>query len=372
MSSSDEFSITINQTVLNNNSTSKWTLPITGGYVAKNKKIALVQAIIYNAIPNIAPQYNNISFNYSANTPNALASNPVNLIPLGTSTGVYVTINDINSILQAVMFTNGHYLLDANLQPYYFLSIVSIPYADRFAIEATPIPTLAELSNPASPWNGFKVPFNGSGNSWSNGNPTGITAGTNSFNLPVADGTCMQMSITSTNYGLATNLGFPIGTYPSSSTASGVPPGIGSQVSVIVPSPNIPFIVSVTSLSLSCNWSIQTPFNSITQQVAAIPINADYNADIVYQPPVLNWYPVADGNYANFEVTLTDQTGIPLTSLLEAQQIVFIFKVSNKEDQQIADLVNILKMKSFASHPPPLQMMGSGMNEIEMKKRKYL
>jgi hypothetical protein len=369
MSSSDEFSISINQTVLNNNSTCKWTLPIAGGYVAKNKKIALVQAIIYNAIPNIAPQYNNISFNYIANTPNALASNPVNLIPLGTTTGVYVTINDINSILQAVMFTNGHYLLDANLQPYYFLNIVSIPYADRFAIESTPIPTLAELSNPASPWNGFKVPFNGSSTSWSNNNPTGVTG---TFNLPVADGTCMQMEITATNYGLATNLGFPIGIYPTSSTISGVPTGVGSQVSTIVPSPNIPFIVSVTSLSLSCNWAIQTPFNSIAQQVAAIPINADYNVDIVYQPPVLNWYPVADGNYATFEVSLTEQTGIPLTSLLEAKQIVFIFKVANKEDSQLADLINALKMKSFAS--PPLQMLGSGMtqSEIEMKKRKYL
>lgn len=322
-----EFPILLNQTNLVGSSKYQWSAPMASGYIARRMRMALTQFIMYNAIPNIASTLNNVSFTYTINNMFNSPSNfnqtcTVNLIPNGTTTGVYVSINDINVILQAVMFANGHYLLDTNNQPFYFLSIASIAYADRFVISSIPIPMYTDLSNVNSPYNGFKVPTTST---------AGITAFT-STSMPQTEGNMIQLNITSSQYGLATSLGFPVGSYPTSPTTS--PVTGGTQIATLIPSINIPQIADVTSLCLQCNWVVISQFGNVAKQVAQIPINAGYNETITFQPPVPTYVPIMNGHYSSFDITLCKQDGSPLVNNLEAASIVMTFLIKPQSSER--------------------------------------
>lgn len=307
----------VNKTFLNTNSTYAWTVPIAGGFKSKHKKIALAQFQMYNAIPNVATAFQNTSFSYTVTgCGSANGTFVVPLIPQGTTTGVYVSISDINAIFQAVMTSNGHFLLDTNKLPFFFLSLNSINYADRFNLSYTPIPATPDLTTSASPYNGYTFPVSTATTRFTSANfPQGTT-----------EGTLMQFQLLASQPGLATTLGFPVGTYPSS--ASIATPALGSITAFQLPAPNIPQIAVTTSLLLQTNFVRSSPFGNTSNTIATIPINAGPNGTITYQTGYPLFIDIVDGTYPSFTVTLCQQDGTPLFQNLEAVSIVMTFIIS--------------------------------------------
>ncbi len=334
----DEAVVSINSSNLQTGSTCQWTLSLPSNFKSINKEIALARAQIYNAIPNIDTYYQNTQFSYNfpyyTGSAYASASFAVNLIPSGSTSGCYMSITDINNVFQAVMFSNGHYLLDTNKNPFFFASLSVVAYADKFTINYIPLPTYADLTSSSSAYNGFTFPLNGF--YWTNSSNTGA------IRLPIDEGYVMQVIIgangstvpASTSQGLAANLGFPVGDYPHGTSpyrAVTVGPA-SSYATTAIASTNIPQIAYVTSLIVQSSWVGNTQFNTVPQRIGNIPINAGYNAQITFLPPVLLYYSVLDNysGYNQMNITLCRQDGTPLTDLVEAVQIVFDFHLRTR------------------------------------------
>lgn len=333
---SNSFPISVNSSSIVSGSTCKWQLQLTSGWRARNKKIALVRMQMYNAIPNIDPvMYNNAQFSYTVQTTGGTLTRTVNLIPTGTSTATYMAISDINNVLQQVMFSNGDYILDTNGNPYYFMSIGAITYADRFVIQYNyfPVSTGAGLGDFAagSAYASFTVPTT---STWYN-------SGTYSF--PTTEGYSPQFIIpasTATGAGISTILGFANGTsYPASNSASGI--NTHNNINLVsIPCVTIPQITPVTSLILQCDWVGNTQFNTVPQRIASIPINATYNNYITFNPNILLFYKILDQNYFYMNLTLCGPTGIPLTNLVENYTCIFDFLVQDDPNESSAPAIN--------------------------------
>lgn len=350
--SSDEFVISVDKNSLLPNSTYQWSLPIPQLYRARNKEIALARAQIYNAIPNVDFKFNNTSFDYyvpyyssaaGASGDDIMMKRTVNLIPTGSTTGVYMTISDINAVFQQVMYSNGDFLIDPNGNPFYFMSIASVNYADKFTIQYNYVPSNTELSNSLSPFYLYKLP---SSNIFLNA----VWKDSNS-NLPSVRGYSMYItlppsSFNSTNSSLGSLLGLSDNaSYPAINFTKTVSSTLysysrdtsiaGRTVSPFSPyniiSTSVPQITPVTSLILQCSWVGNSQFNTVAQRVASIPINASYNGIITFDPSTLLYYPVLDGPYSSLNLTLCSQDGSPLSNLLEGVQILFDFHVRNRK-----------------------------------------
>lgn len=354
-----QFNIPIDKTALVPGTTYRWSLQQATGnpvnFHAVGREICLVRCLIYNAISNVTVPFQNTQMSYTVPWNNSgtmtTSSYAVNFIPIGTTTaGVYCAIEDFNAIFQQVMFANNHYLLDTNKQPFFFASLSVAGYADRFVVNYIPLPTYADLTSSSSAYNGFTLP------------PSCFWT---SSNMPTGEGYCLQTVIGPNaaagvtallSSGLANTLGFPVGTYPvftgtSASNNNGGTGPVSSTATVAIPSPNVPQVAPVTSLILQCNWVGADKFSAVPQRLSSIPINAGYNEQIVFAPPVLIWEDVLDGTYPDFQLTLADQNGNPLTGLLEGVQITF--------DIQVRTRGGIPLLPSVPSLPPPYSSVPS-------------
>jgi hypothetical protein len=251
-----------------------------------NSEIALSKLILYNAIANIRVELSNTSLSYTwPDAAGVWTTYTIDLLPSGIR-GIYAGIEDINGIMQTVMFNNGHYLINSSGIPIYYISLAAVTYANRFAITNSVLPT-------ALP-SGFTKPTTGTFASWI---------------FPASAGT-PQLIIPST--AIQTNLGFNAGSYPSTNQAT-------ANISV---SQNTPLITDITSLVVRCNFIGYSQFSNIHQRLASVPIDAGYNSYINYTPPQLSWVRTAEGSYRSIDVTICDQNGNELTSLLDTSGIV--------------------------------------------------
>jgi hypothetical protein len=189
-------------------------------YEAKNKEIALLQAVIPNAFPNITSTLNNqYLYYYWYNTTGGNGSNSnyqawkVDLSG-GDGSPSIMTYSAINAAIRTAMYTNGHYLTDANGNNVYYIELTESIIKNKFIFSFTVVPTTLPTG-----WTNHTLAGNGS-------NPMALSAsnsGTLEFmqiqfgqnSTITAYSTDAVGVVTSTNYlagangaGLQTNLGF--------------------------------------------------------------------------------------------------------------------------------------------------------------------
>ena len=157
-----------------------WKFVLPSGWISQNDSIALESLFIYYSWKNITALKQNNSFSY-------IWTDGVNY-PVVLADGIY-QYSDINGYLEAVMETNGHYLVDSEGNNVYYLNLVANPVSYCVSFASIPVPS----SLPT----GYT-------------NPSGMT-------LPVTPLT-PQFVIADNKF--ATCLGFEHGTYPVAQQAS--------------------------------------------------------------------------------------------------------------------------------------------------------
>ena len=174
----------------------------TSGFQSNIDEVALKSLSVYFSWPNISAEKGNNTFSY--------------IWPAGPVTSVVIadgiwTYPDVSSYLQQVMREAGHYLLDQNGQPVYYLSLQVNSTLYCLSLICTPLPATlpAGWTNPAN------------------------------VNLAAAASKCPQLVIPAS---LSKFTGFLPGTYPS------VP-----QTTVYGINSGVPQVSDVTSLNLICN-----------------------------------------------------------------------------------------------------------------------
>ncbi len=180
----------------------KFTLQLpASGYRTDQDEVALKSLSVYFSWPNISAEKGNNTFSY---------------VWLGSVTNVVMadgiwTYSDMHSYLQQVMREAGHYLLDQNGLPVYYLSVQLNSALYCLSLTCTPLPAVL----PAG---------------WSN--PGGV-------NLTTAASKCPQLVIPAS---FSRFTGFAAGTYP-----------VVAQTSVYNANSGVPQVSDVTSLNLLCN-----------------------------------------------------------------------------------------------------------------------
>jgi hypothetical protein len=273
--------ITLHQGNAATGSNNVFTLPLSVPLSITNAEIGLHTASIYNSIPNIHSIYNNTTISYKN------IAGVVRTIDLqqGRTTGAMVEYSDINGILQAGMFAHGDYLYNTVTGTnVFYLGVTASPIYNAVILSALPVPINAELS------------------SLNLTNPASMT-------LPISQDTTMQFTIpaTGSGAGLSSTLGFTAGLYPPTAL----------NTSYFISSNIIPNIAPVTGLSLQCNICGTSEFTNINNYLSDLPINAASNGTISYEPANITYIQCLNGSFNNITVTICDQLGNPLSTLME-------------------------------------------------------
>lgn len=286
-----------------------------------NHEIALHSASIPNEIPNITRTFDNNVFYYK-NWNGDLRV--VDLLPTGVNAGIF-TIEQINDALETAMKNNKDYLLDADGNEIYYLTVQANDLYNLFQITVETIPTSlpSGWSYPTlatSPY-GIYPPAQLSGSST---NMQFIVGGLTSpslselNNLPDLiynyDGIHFspRPELYGKGLGFVSLLGFNSGAYPSTQTVS---------LSVYEKlSDKTPIIAPVSSITITCNWASSSDFTQIHQFLTKIPIDVVAHAFINFEPSNPKWIYIPTGSYNTIIVTICDQNGNPITNFLDNSQ----------------------------------------------------
>lgn len=239
-----------------------YTLPSTG-YIAGKDEVALKSLTIYYSWPNISAALGNNTFSYIWPATGLTYSVVI-------ADGIY-QFSDLNNYLQQVMFANGHYLLDANSNPVYYITLILNTVIYCITMQITPLPATL----PAS---------------WTN--PTSV-------NLATAANRTPQLLIGS----LATLTGFPAATYPAV-----------MQTSVYYVNSGIPQATGSTSINVRCNLVNNRDFstNNDILSTFALSSGSESGSLITYAPFALDWMPAMQNTFQTITLTLTDQLNRPI------------------------------------------------------------
>lgn len=256
------------------NGLNQFDLSLPNGWYANNNSMALEALYIYYSWRNISTSLNNNQFQYIFNGTTYTVTIP---------SGIY-QYSDINSYLQQVMQSNGHYLVDNNGVNVYYLSLQANAVAYSVLIQATPIPS--------------SLPTN-----WTNPNNISLSGESPQF---VFSG------------GFSTVIGFTPGTYPSNPSTT--PYAFNSQ--------NIPKITTVTAINVNCNNLALNPLtnNQVLTTFTPQQTGATPGSLIAYVPYNIDYVPVANTTHTSIQVSLTDQDGNPI-QIYDTTGVVFILKV---------------------------------------------
>jgi len=223
-------------------------------------KLSLVSLSMYYSWNNVSSFFNNLSCSY-------VWTNGTTY-PVVFPEGNY-TVNDLSGYIQLVMFNNGHYLLDSNGKPVYYLSFVVNPvyYAVTLTCSLVPAVLPSGYTNPnAVTLN--KVPQ--------------LVTGTNSWAKLI---------------GFANSSSFP-------ATLSNVPAQFNSTL--------IPEVSPVTEVNVICNWVNDSRFSQYPSVIDTFVPDVGSGQLISYKPPVVMSYPVSGATYTGIVVEFVDQEYRPL------------------------------------------------------------
>jgi len=223
-------------------------------------KLSLVSLSMYYSWNNVSSFFNNLSCSY-------VWTNGTTY-PVVFPEGNY-TVNDLSGYIQLVMFNNGHYLLDSNGKPVYYLSFVVNPVYYTVTLTCSLVPAVlpSGYTNPnAVVLN--KVPQ--------------LVTGTNSWAKLI---------------GFANSSSFP-------ATLSNVPAQFNSTL--------IPEVSPVTEVNVICNWVNDSRFSQYPSVIDTFVPDVGSGQLISYKPPVVMSYPVSGATYTGIVVEFVDQEYRPL------------------------------------------------------------
>jgi len=258
-----------------NNSTFEYNFP-QGGVVFRDDLVAVQQVSIYNSVFNITSANSNNSFSY------IWVDNTTTTITIPDS---YLDCAGINAYLQSIMYSNTHYLTDADGNIVYLLELVVNQARYAFQINSYLISTAIATAN-----------------TWTIASGATWVLPTNSI-LPM-------FVVPATN--IASLIGFTAGSYPTT-TITGSPP---AQVQTPA------YTASYSALSSIAPQIIPTPTYlgvcNLVQNKLAIPSQLIYSLTIegvsfgsLYvnqiSDPVFN--DIADGQYTSLRFSFVDTTG---------------------------------------------------------------
>lgn len=181
------------------------------------------------------------------------------------------SIDRISLYLQEQMQANGHYLLNNQQEPVYYLALnVNDVY---YAV------TLTSIAIPSS------LPAG-----WSN--PAGV----------VLNGLAPQLIIGGGLNNFRKLIGFDAGTYPPTLAASST--NWNSQ--------NPPIISPVVAVNITCNWLYNSQFQSHANLLASFTPNLEFGSTLTYEPSNLVMLSTIESQFTEIEVSFYDQNWLPL------------------------------------------------------------
>jgi hypothetical protein len=258
------------------NSTFEYNFP-QGGVNFRDDLIAVQQVSIYNSVFNITSANNNNSFSYTWVDGTTIP------VPIPDS---YLDCAGINAYLQSIMYSETHYLTDADGNIVYLLEIVVNQARYAFQINSYLIDTTIATAN-----------------SWTL--PAGAT-----WVLPTTNSIMPMFVVPSTN--IQTLIGFTAGSYPNTTitgsppTQSQTPPQSASYSAL---SSIAPQIIPIPTYLGVCNL-VQNKLAIPSQLIYSLTIEGvSFGSLYVNQisTPVFN--DIADGQYTTLRFSFVDSTG---------------------------------------------------------------
>lgn len=256
----------------------------------KYASVALISANLYYSWFNISSSlYNNNVFSYKwFDSSGALTAT----FTVTVADGWY-DVSSINKYLQAVMYANGHYLLDSNSSPVYYISFDTNTSLHAIQLYVTPLP----ITLPT----GYTK-------------PSGVT-----WILPVTTAKTPQLIISSTN-NFKTLIEFTAGTYPSAVQAS----------KYSKTSDSTPTMSPASSLLMCCSLCNQ-PYSSPSNVLYSFN-NKDvsFGGMITVEPNALNYVPCKQGTVNEMIIEFRDQDYNRV--VLQDSQMVIMLSLQIKDD----------------------------------------
>lgn len=260
----------------------RYTFPIRGGLQLKDMEVALVKGFIFNSVFNVKQSvFNNNSFQYSYPNGAGFTTYTVTL-----QDGHY-DVDTMNDYLHQVMHKNKTYLIDADGNEVYYISlnVNSVYYA--VALECTPVP--------------IALPEN-----WTL--PDGALA------LPTV-ATTPQLIMGLSDFGKL--IGYPSGSFPSvpQSTTYLV---VGGDAEV---NPQYAFNVCLNVVNMPL-------VNSVPSTIFPFSFEVGFTGQQILDPYVHKYYPCIDGKYTALVLTILDQDNRPAILNTKSAQFTVEFRKS--------------------------------------------
>lgn len=247
-----------------NNSVYRYSFPTGQIQFKDGDRIAVQSIFVPYSWFNVSTQYNNTSFQYIWHTSGAPVSYTVNL-----PSPSFITITDINNLLQSVMIQNGHYLVNAVGEYVYYAEVVLNQSRYAYQINTYPLPQ--------------SLPQN-----W-----------TNPANLALGITTNPQIVIQNNNFGKL--IGFLPGTYS--------PTLINQNYSAL--SNTTPNATEVNSVLLLCNI-LDNKFSIPSKLLYAFSPNASFGNNISIIPSEFAYNDITAGYYSSIDIEFRDQDNRPM------------------------------------------------------------
>jgi hypothetical protein len=266
-----------------------------GSVTFTDYEIALGEVSIYYSWFNVNSILQNKNFSYYFPDGAGMTSEIAVVIPDGNYTST-----QINTFLQWVMISNGHYLIDGAGNYVYFMELVLNPTTYDVQFIAYPVP---------SDMTGFTKPTNAT---WTD--PT--TDRTPQFVVPTWGSVYINNILYDTGFGVL--IGFDAGTYPSTPQSSiyttmGDPytPTQFNQINNI----NITCSLLNNTLAIPCTLLYSVPIN-----------NTQFGQNVAFKPSNYSFVPIKDGIYTSIEFEFFDECNFPLMIRNTAITMVLIIR----------------------------------------------
>lgn len=257
-----------------------------GGVTFKDNEIALLSLQMYYSWYNIsASQYRNNVYQYIW-----IDGTIVNV----TMPDGFYNVDELNSFLESVMITNGHYLIDTITGDFvYYLQLETNASYYAVQMNAYPVPSVMPT--------GYSYPV---GATWT---------------LPVST---VTPQITVLDNGFKNIIGFNAGTYPSPTQSTTY-----NKLSDFTPQ-----VQPISSVQLTCSM-IANPYSVSSKTLYAFGIpETEFGGQVLITPPEFAYQRIMDGTYNEFVVEILDQDGKPV--VLKDPQMCILLVIKSRGDNQ--------------------------------------
>jgi hypothetical protein len=251
--------------VVDGSNNSSYSVNVSGAVLTNKDRIALHSIMIPYSWFNISNAYSNNYFYYRLN-------NVQYKVDLGNQ---FLTMDNINDVLQYTMYSNGHYLIDSNNINWYPVQLST--NVNRYSIQIDSYRIPATLpSTYSNPGNVFYTTINS----------------TNSL---------CQIEIPDTN--IKSVFGLNAGIYPSSNTVAAP----YSKLSDFTPN-----LSPVNTVVVKCNIAnneYMTPSDII---YSFTPNNVAFGENIIIESKAFAWINTLNNTISNIKITFVDQNLRPI------------------------------------------------------------